>query len=215
MIKANAVGTFYRFSDLLYSGRFYNILAMFLLGFYAGRKQLFQNIEAYQPLLRKLVLWGAVIGIPANIALAWLMDLGSDYPPSLRGLYASVVYAIGVVPLSLCFAALMALAWQRSSWQGWLLLFAPVGRMALTNYLSQSIFCVLLFNGVGLDLKGQVGPMPGLGIVALILLFQIGFSHWWLRRFKFGPVEWLWRSMTYGKLQPILPRSESTELLTS
>lgn len=197
MLKANATGAFYRFSDLLYSGRFFNILAMFLLGFYAGRQQLFRNPEAHRSLLWRLTVWGAGIGIPANLVLAWLMERGSDYPPSLLGLAQYVVYALGVAPLSLCYVALLAL-----SWQGRPHLLAPLGRMALTNYLVQTLLCVLLFNGIGL--RGDTGPTVALAIVVIILLLQMVYSKWWLRYFRFGPVEWLWRTLTYGKLQSML-----------
>jgi uncharacterized protein len=75
---------------------------------------------------------------------------------------------------------------------------APLGRMALTNYLMQSIICVVLSYGFGLALWWRIGAATALAIAAAILVVQIPLSAWWLARFRFGPVEWIWRRLTYG-----------------
>ncbi len=75
--------------------------------------------------------------------------------------------------------------------------------MALTNYLTQSIVCTLIFYGYGLGLFGKMGAAMGIGLTLVIYLLQIPISHWWMKRFKYGPAEWLWRSLTYGKPQPM------------
>ena len=86
---------------------------------------------------------------------------------------------------------------------------AAVGRMALTNYIGQSLICTYLFYGHGLGWFGQVGRVQLLGIVAAIWIFQIIFSLVWLHFFRYGPLEWAWRSATYMKLQPLLVSSPS------
>jgi uncharacterized protein len=80
---------------------------------------------------------------------------------------------------------------------------SPMGRMALTNYLAQSLICTTLFYGYGLGWFGRVGPALGLLITVVIFALQIPLSMWWLRRFRFGPFEWLWRTLTYGAVQPL------------
>jgi uncharacterized protein len=75
--------------------------------------------------------------------------------------------------------------------------------MALTNYLMHSLMYLLLFYGFGLALLGRVGTTFCLGLSIVIFAAQILFSSWWLRRFRFGPAEWLWRSLTYGSRQPM------------
>jgi len=80
---------------------------------------------------------------------------------------------------------------------------ACVGRMSLTNYLGQSLICGFIFFGWGLGLFGSVERSEQIMIVVAIWVFQLIFSSLWIRRFQFGPAEWLWRSMTYGKLQPM------------
>jgi uncharacterized protein len=74
--------------------------------------------------------------------------------------------------------------------------------MAFTNYISQSIICTLLFYSHGLGLFAQLDRYQLMIVVAVIFIAQLIWSPWWLSRFKFGPLEWLWRSLSYGKLQP-------------
>jgi len=108
-----------------------------------------------------------------------------------------------MILLALGYFAGILLLLQRARWQPWLAPLAPMGRMALTNYLGQSLVCTWIFNGHGLGLYGKLTPAAFmLGGVALYGA-QIAFSRWWLGRFRFGPAEWLWRSMTYGRLHPL------------
>jgi uncharacterized membrane protein YeiB len=83
----------------------------------------------------------------------------------------------------------------------------PVGQMALTNYLTQSIVCTLIFYGYDLGLFGQMGMAAGIGLTIVIYLLQLPVNHWWMKRFKYGPAEWLWRSLTYLKPQPMKRQS--------
>jgi uncharacterized protein len=87
---------------------------------------------------------------------------------------------------------------------------AAVGRMALTNYLMHSAICTFIFFGYGLGLFGKVDRMGQLLVVLLIWVFQLWFSPLWLKHFRFGPMEWLWRSLTYWKMQPMRIRSKNT-----
>jgi uncharacterized protein len=80
---------------------------------------------------------------------------------------------------------------------------AAVGQMALTNYLMQTIICNILFSGVGFGLFGRLDRLQLLGVVVAIWIAQLLISPIWLARFRFGPMEWLWRSLTYVKRQPM------------
>ena len=116
----------------------------------------------------------------------------------------TLLYTVSVYPLGFAYAARLGLFCIRHAqlpvWK-W---FAWPGRMALTNYISQSVIGVFLFYGIGL----AFGASLGLGeteLVALgVFIFQIIFSRLWLRFFRFGPLEWIWRMLTYGKLLPLL-----------
>ena len=85
---------------------------------------------------------------------------------------------------------------------------AAVGRMALTNYLTHSIVCATLFYGYGLGAFGHVNRIGLAGTELVIWIVQLLVSPIWLERFRFGPAEWLWRSLTYWKLQPMARRAE-------
>jgi uncharacterized protein len=87
---------------------------------------------------------------------------------------------------------------------------SAVGQMALTNYLTQSLICMVLFTGAGFALFGQLERYQLYYAVAAIWIAQLIWSPLWLRRFRFGPLEWLWRSLTYWQRQPM--RSEATSI---
>ena len=201
IIKNNIGGLIFgRYPELIFTGRFFRVLAMFLLGFYATRKMIFANIEANRLFLRKVMIWGLVIGIPCNIALATLMETDTYYGMQPLGLIQPIVYAFGVPALSLFYAAGIALLYH-SNKHTLLNIFSPVGRMALTNYLMQSLICCVIFMNYGFGWFGHVGSAKLMLIAIAIYTAQVIFSHWWLRQFRFGPMEWLWRSATYGKWQ--------------
>jgi uncharacterized protein len=111
--------------------------------------------------------------------------------------------SIGSVPMALSYIALVMLAsygrWK-SVLEKWI---APVGRMALTNYLMQTLIATTLFYGHGFGLFGSASRSEHWMYIVPIWIFQILFSRWWLETFKFGPMEWLWRSLTYMQILPI------------
>ncbi|WP_332732629.1 DUF418 domain-containing protein [Flavihumibacter sp.] len=204
IIKNNIGGLIFgRYPELIFSGRFFRVMAMFLLGFYAARKMIFANLQDNRLLLRKIMIWGAVIGIPLNIVLAMMMETNAYSNLEPLGIIHPLVYAFGVPALSLFYTAAICLLYISSSNQKLLNIFSPVGKMALTNYLMQSVICCFIFMNYGLGLFATVGPIYLMLIGIAIFIFQVIFSHWWLSRFRFGPMEWLWRSATYWKWQPI------------
>ena len=109
------------------------------------------------------------------------------------------IYVAGIPLVTLGYGAGIALLLRDPRWQILLKPLAPVGQMSLTNYLLQSVICTTLFYSYGLGLFGKVGPLLGLGPTIAIFAGQVVLSGWWLRRFRFGPVEWLWRRLTYGR----------------
>ena len=108
--------------------------------------------------------------------------------------------------MSSFYASTIILLTQDEAWRRRLAPLAAVGRMALSNYLLQSLICTTIFYSYGLALFCKVGPSLGLLLTIVIFLIQIPLSVWWLRRFQFGPIEWLWRSLTYWQLQPMRVR---------
>jgi uncharacterized protein len=136
-----------------------------------------------------------IIGIVQNFAEGWSLEyamfLGSQY-----NYWGSLLAALGYIGLVMLVSKSVTSEKRNSP-------LAAVGRMALTNYLVQTLICTLLFYGHGLGLFGQVERVTQLLIVIGIWALQLIVSPVWLRHFRFGPVEWLWRSLTYWKLQPM------------
>jgi len=168
------------------------VMALFLLGLLVGRKKFFEQLSENQSMLKKIGIWGLLIGLVLNTLFVfaknpWVESFGFIFGgPALAAAYISGV-------------ALLSLQARGAS------LLAPisqVGRMALSNYVFQSVVCSFIFNGYGLGLFEKVGAAGLWAITFAVYLVQIPLSVWWLKHFQFGPLEWVWRSLTYGKKQP-------------
>ncbi|HEV2623379.1 MAG TPA: DUF418 domain-containing protein [Frateuria sp.] len=177
------------------------VLGRFLLGLWAGRRGLLQRPLEHLPLLRRLCMWGLSIGMATQL-LSWAEKAPLQLDAGARELVVPILEGIAPLALGIGYAAGFVLLYQRPAWQRRLRVLAPVGRMALTHYLSQSVFGVMLFYGIGLGLGPRWGMAGVLGAWALIFGAQVLLSHLWLARFRYGPLEWLWRWMTYGGPPP-------------
>ena len=176
------------------------VLAMFVLGLAAGRGHLTPETADHRALLRRVLAWGLAIGLPVAV----LSAAGASLLPTLSALMCVWVNGTVAGPLlAMAYGSGIALLWQRAGWQRVLRPLAAMGRMALTNYLLQSVVATLLFYGYGLGLARRVSPSLAIVIVLAILAGQLLVSGWWLRRYRFGPAEWLWRTLTYGARQPL------------
>lgn len=186
-------------------GIFYvpGIFVMFLLGFYAGQRRLLQNVEANAGWLGRVLAWGLLIGLPANLIYTLGMAASDLSDVRFGWLLSQVFVGIGGPAQSLAYAAAITLLLRRDRWKRWLCLIAAAGRMALSNYLLQSLVCTTIFYSYGLGLFGSMGRAAGLGLTVAIYALQVGLSVWWLNRFQLGPMEWLWRTLTYGQRQPM------------
>ena len=193
-----ASGWLYRYADIIESNRIPKVLGMFLIGFFVGRKMIYSQLENYSSLFKKIKRWGFIIGIPASLGLAYFEIFGKHIPHPL-GLAHAVFYAIGVVPLSLAYASSLCLYCIKTKGNTRWKILAPLGRMALTIYIMQTLLSIMLFYGVGFRLGGNIGPSIFFPIAIGMYLFQIAFSHLWFRYFNYGPLEWIWRMLTYGK----------------
>lgn len=169
------------------------VMALFLLGLVAGRMEVFQNLDQHRETIKKLFKWSLILGIPLNGI--YIIFAESPWISSLSWILGAPVLG-GAYVLGLCLLRLKEGGANR------LKPIANVGRMALTNYLMHSVIGVLLFNGYALGLYEQVGPVGLWGITIGVYLMQIPFSAWWLSKYHFGPMEWLWRALTYKQRPP-------------
>jgi uncharacterized protein len=182
---------------------FPRVLGMFLLGFWAGRQGLFANAAGYRGLLRRVCLWGLALGVPLNV-LVFVIDAPVMGPPTLEGLLDMTLRSIAVPMLALGYAAGLTLLFQKSA--ALTEAFAPVGRMALTNYLMHSVVAVIVFYGIGFGLYGGVSLAANMAGAVVLFAVQMAVSRLWLSRAAFGPAEWLWRWFTYGQRIPLRHR---------
>jgi uncharacterized protein len=169
-------------------------IGLFLLGAFAWRTGILQN----PPLRLLFSIAAACIGLGAALIL---FHAGGFIAGGRIGALAE---PLGTTLLALGYgAAIIAIANLKSGKRllGWA---APLGRMAFTNYLMQSLIFGWIFYGYGLGLFGRLGVTEALAIGLAVYAGQVLFSAWWLSRYRYGPVEWLWRTLMYGVAQPML-----------
>lgn len=187
-----------RWPDLLFTGRVFKVLAMFVLGFVLGRSGVLIDPGMHRIPLRRLLVFGLLIGLPLNLWLALLMNSGAYYSLQPAGLLQAAIYAIGVPTLALAYGAGFLLLYQRPFGTRMLAILVPVGRLALSNYLLQSFICIALFTGYGFGLGGTIGVAVGLLLATLIFSVQILLSRMWISYHHQGPVERLWRTLAHA-----------------
>ena len=123
--------------------------------------------------------------------------------PTLLGFTTGVLFSLNRPLLCVAYIAAISLLFQRERFKKVLLPLASAGSMPLTNYILQTVLATTLFYSHGFGLFGQVGPALGLVIALILFSFQIVYSRAWLAHFRYGPLEWLWRGASYGKLPPL------------
>ncbi|MEO5712869.1 MAG: DUF418 domain-containing protein [Luteolibacter sp.] len=170
---------------------------LMLLGMAAWRKGLLREPAKHRRFLAGFFVIATVVGAFATSLIFWSAISGKALPLS-----SHVVDALSYIPMALGLTAGFTL-WFSNGTSGTLVsLFAAVGRMALSNYLAQSVVFSLIFYGYGLQQFGKLAPAPAAFIGLTVFGVQLIASREWLRRYQFGPMEWLWRSLTYGRRQP-------------
>ena len=148
-----------------------------------------------------MMLAGYAVGLIVNLFETSNLVRAQFAVESLVASY--LTYDLGRIPMTLGHLGLIGLLYQAPALSGAMRRLAATGQMALTNYLSQSVICMFVFTGAGLALYGQLDRHELYYVVVAIWIVQLIWSRLWLRRFRFGPAEWLWRSLTYWKWQPL------------
>ena len=167
--------------------------AMFLLGLAAARAR--GSADDPLPALARRLPWLLASGLAGSLAFVALIDLSGASIVSPTAVLAEALVAFAGPALALAWAALLLRALERPGWRRALAPLAAAGRLSLTNYLMQSLIGVVL-----LARLGEVPPPVGILLCCAIFGAQVAASVAWLARFRFGPVEWLWRALSYGRL---------------
>jgi uncharacterized protein len=167
------------------------VLVMFLLGMVIGRAGLLDKPARYTPFVRRWWKWALPIGLIGNGLLIVGFAEGNAW-------MTSVGVHIGAPALSFVYVSAVLLNAGRLGW------LAPVGQMALTTYLSHSVIGTTLFYGYGFGWYDQLAPTVTFALTLVIFAVQVVVSALWMGKYRFGPIEWLWRSLTYMQPQPLL-----------
>ncbi len=197
VLSVNVLYSIPRPMSYLMTGRYFHVLGLFLIGVLLARHWL-PRIRNNDIAVPRLAIWFGVIGLVTHFGYAYIKgSIGSSFELNGMGAMLAIVYNVGATVFSLAIAMLFLHLWASGRGQFMFRNFALLGRMALTNYIFQNIIAILLFFGYGLALMRKV-PFAYLPLFALgIILAQWLFSRAWLGRFKQGPLESVWRKLTY------------------
>jgi uncharacterized protein len=187
--QMEAPGYLFRLFGLMLTG-----MALFKLGFFSGRL----SPKLYLALIGMALL----VGIPITL-YGVRLDFAHDWDAGFSVFYGRLYNYGASLLISFGWIGLVMLASRAAALTGITQRLAAVGRMAFTNYIMQSVICTTLFYGHGFGLFGKVPRTGQFGIVVAIWIFQLMISPIWLRYFQFGPLEWLWRCLTYWQLEQI------------
>jgi uncharacterized protein len=178
------------------TGRLWMTYGLFLLGLCAGRMQLFRDSEPNRALFRKLFIGAGVVAMVTTV-IATLKPSTPMASGSVANVLASFSFSLQQASLSAVYLSLVTLLFWRQPARGLLPRLAPMGKMGLTTYLMQTVFGITLFYGIGYGMLGHLGTAAAVGAGVAFFGAQMLMSRWWMARFSMGPVEWLWRSLTY------------------
>jgi uncharacterized protein len=196
LISNSTIGFQNKYNYLKFSGRLWIIPGLFLLGLWIGRKKWHEHIDKIA--LRKMISISALIGFPL-VFMNYYLSQASN--PELIKYFGSIAKDASNIFIPLLYIAGLLALFKLSSTNKITSLLIPVGKMGLTTYLMQTAFGLFIFYGYGLGLLLKLSGTAALGLGFLFFLLQIFLSKWWFSKYRFGPLEWLWRSGTNGKWQ--------------
>lgn len=198
ILASNVLNAVTRPMSYLQSGRPFQVLGLFLFGLWIAREIL---PRLNQPkFIFDRSLWPlASVGLACSVIYAAIKaHTGLPNSEGVLGLFQSLVYHAGSTTLALCYLVLIVRLLQSPGWRTGIAWLIPLGRMPLTNYLAQSVIALFLFYGYGL---GWMGVFPFVALMPLtlsIILLQLTVCRWWLQHWQQGPLERLWRSLSYS-----------------
>lgn len=190
------------------------VCGLFLIGTFLGRYNYIGRAQEYRQNFVRIGIAAFTIGMLVNIPFIYFNiyspDIGGEFWPWITFL-TKTVSGLGI---TITFIVVITLAMLGPA-RKYLQFFAPVGRMALTIYIMQSVIGTSVFYAYGFDLVGKASVLLQFAYIAVVYTLQTLFCIWWLKRFHFGPLEWLWRSLTYMKLQPMRINSGNDRVVST
>lgn len=191
-------GAYERLWEFVEGHRLPKVVGLFILGYLASKHRLYARLQDLP--LWKALYWSVSIVLPTSLLYAWSATSGHPWGHTVH----SLLYAVSVIPLAIVFIIGICLLYLQSPKSVVFRWLAAPGRMALSCYISHSLIGILLFYGLGFGLGTSLG-LVYIELIALVVFFiQIIVCRIWLNYFRFGPLEWLWRMLTYGRYFPII-----------
>ncbi len=178
-------------------------LSMFLLGIYLGKNEIYKSIKTYLRTIKKPIIIITLIANIYRIAFLFFLPGYEIYSNQNFQPYFIKLMVISDVITGLFYLWVIGWLWYYSKLKS---LFKPleyVGRMALTNYIMQSLIGLIIFSSIGFSLYEKLSPSETLLTAFAVFCLQVIYSRLWLTYFRFGPLEWIWRCLTYKKILPI------------
>lgn len=179
------------------------LFPIFLLGFWLIRSGVLRNPEPHLGAYRIVALVGLLFGFLLSIGAYTILNHPATQLVNAFTAVGFMMNLLGQLLLAAGYLASFVLMMQRVRWRERLQWLAPMGRMALTNYLMHSLILTTLFYGYGFAQFGRIPRAPQMLLVVAIIAMQALLSRWWLSRYQYGPLEWLWRSITYWQWQSL------------
>ncbi len=177
------------------SGGYFKFLGIFLLGYYLASIDFFTK----KPKSTLLLITSLIVGLLATFSAKMIGGSPFMFPSTPLNILYKLLALAGQIFMCIFYITSISKIVQTSIGRRAFKYLIPVGRMALSNYLFQTTIMIIIFYNFGFNLIGKIGLLPTAGIAILILVSQIIISHIWLRHYRFGPLEWIWRSLTYKK----------------
>lgn len=179
------------------------LLPIFLLGYWLIASGTLRNHQDNRHIFKPMALIGMTFGMFFTVGGLSVMQHPVADVSRILQIAGGMLFFFGQYVLAAGYLGSVVLLLSSPAWSKRLDHFAPMGRMALTNYIMHSIILTTIFYGYAGGFYGQVSRAPQMLIVIAIIVFQLFFSRWWLERYRFGPLEWVWRSLTYKTMQPM------------
>jgi len=189
-----------------------------LTGIFLWKKGYLREPAIHLSRMRRFCAWALPLGLlmhgiyaSKHILAAWARSVPWGLGRWVRPV-TEFCMVLGMLVFGLAILAGLLILYHRSDTKNFLMHLEPLGRMALTTYLTQSMVLSFIFYGWGLGLYNHTGPLAGTLIGMAFFPLQMIYAKWWLKHYHFGPMEWLWRSLTYGMKQPFKVRDNENKL---
>jgi len=185
-------------------GRGYFTFAFFLVGLYVGRIDFFRRFMEEKKRTKKVLIYASIVFVVSIVAMAMaFMGMGENFDfNSWNAIFGFTAMDISNAAMTFIYIALFTVLYRKAKSRKWLNGLAPYGRMALTNYVSQSVIFTFVLFGWGLGLIGELRQLYTFLLAIICIALQVWLSKLWSKRFYYGPLEWLWRCLTYFKVMP-------------